>query len=45
MYLAGVLEVVRDHMSLKNMMVKTDDVEIDVATLPVKVVLDLNRYV
>jgi uncharacterized metal-binding protein YceD (DUF177 family) len=40
-----VLEVIRDNMPLKNLNIKTDDIEIDISILPVKVVLDLNRYV
>jgi hypothetical protein len=30
---------------LKNLNIKSDDIELDIATLPVKVIIDLNRYV
>jgi len=45
MYMSGVLEIVRETIPLKNLNIKSDEVEIDIATLPVKVVIDLSRYV
>ena len=45
MYMSGVLEIIRETIPLKNLNIKSDEVEIDIATLPVKVVIDLSRYV
>lgn len=43
--MAGVLEIVRDSIPLKQLNIKSDEVEVDIATLPVKVIIDLSRYV
>ena len=45
LYLPGVLEIVTDQIPLKNLHIKNEEVELDIATLPVKVITELHRYV
>lgn len=45
LYMPGILEIVRDSIPLKNLNIKNEEVELDIATLPIKVITDLHRYV